>query len=164
MRFLHFVSWSVSLSSEWRIMLTRRMNEKKKDLFWVPRERERDQVLGKGEKRRVALWLGCPVSVEVFNEKMLCGFWLICCWWNFMEVWCVCCWFLFCQNWVLAQIDKGKKTKSDKHDLFGRSGLITWKYQFSYNHWIKQCCGLVSTWMGNCSSVAWVLLLTLKVG
>ena len=46
----------------------------------------------------------------------------------------------------------------------GRSGLSTWKYQFSYDHWSKATLSSVSTWMGHCSSVAWVLLLTLKVG
>ena len=47
----------------------------------------------------------------------------------------------------------------------GRSGLSTWKYQFSYDHWSQATLSSVSgTWMGDCSSVAWVLLLTLKVG
>ena len=50
-----------------------------------------------------------------------------------------------------------------KYEL-GRSGLSTWKYQFSYDHWSPATLGSVSTWMGDCSSVAWVLLLTLKVG
>ena len=45
---------------------------------------------------------------------------------------------------------------------WGRSGLSTWKYQFSYNHWSQATLSSVSTWMGNCSSVAWALLLTLK--
>ena len=36
----------------------------------------------------------------------------------------------------------------------GRSGLSTWKYQFSYNHWSQATLSLVSTWMGDCSSVA----------
>ena len=47
---------------------------------------------------------------------------------------------------------------------FWRSGLSTKKYQFSYDHWSQATLSSVSTWMGNCSSVAWVLLLTLKVG
>ena len=46
----------------------------------------------------------------------------------------------------------------------GRSGLSTWKYQFSYDHWSQATLSLVSTWMGDCSSVVWVLLLSLKVG
>ena len=45
-----------------------------------------------------------------------------------------------------------------------RSGLSTWKYQFSYDHWSQATLSSVSTWMGNCASDAWVLLLTLKVG
>ena len=45
-----------------------------------------------------------------------------------------------------------------------RSGLSTWKYQFSYDHWSQAMLCSVSTWMRNCSSVAWVLKLTLKVG
>ena len=43
-----------------------------------------------------------------------------------------------------------------------RSGLSTWKYQFSYDHWSQTTLSSVSTWMGNCASVAWVLLLTFK--
>ena len=35
-----------------------------------------------------------------------------------------------------------------------------WKYQFSNNHWSQATLILVSTWMGDCSSVVWVLLLT----
>ena len=46
----------------------------------------------------------------------------------------------------------------------GLSGLSTWKYQLSYNHWSKATLSSVNTWMGDCSSVAWVLLVTLKVG
>ena len=42
--------------------------------------------------------------------------------------------------------------------------LETWKYQFSYDHWSQAMLSLVSTWMGDCSSVAWVLRLTLTVG
>ena len=45
-----------------------------------------------------------------------------------------------------------------------RSNLSTWKYQFLYDHLSQTTLSLVSTWMGGCSSVAWVLLLTLKVG
>ena len=45
----------------------------------------------------------------------------------------------------------------------GRSGLSTWKYQLSYDHWSQATVSSVSTWMGDCSSVALVLLLTLKV-
>ena len=41
--------------------------------------------------------------------------------------------------------------------------LINWKCQFSYDHWSQATLSSVSTWMGDCSSVAWVLLLTLKV-
>ena len=51
-----------------------------------------------------------------------------------------------------------------KGEAHGRSGLSTWKYQFSYNHWSQATLSSVSTWMGSCSSVVWVLLLTLKVG
>ena len=47
---------------------------------------------------------------------------------------------------------------------YGRSGLSTWKHQFSYDHWSQATLSSDSTWMGDCSSVAWVLLLTLKVG
>ena len=51
------------------------------------------------------------------------------------------------------------KTKNE-----GQSGLSTWKYQFSYDHWSEAMLSLVSTWIGDSrSSVAWVLLLTLKV-
>ena len=54
--------------------------------------------------------------------------------------------------------------KCDKRERFGRSSLSTWKYQFSYDHWSQATLGSVSTSMGDCSSVAWVLLLTHKVG
>ena len=54
--------------------------------------------------------------------------------------------------------------RQNKKYIWGRSGLSTWKYQFSYNHWSQTTLSLVSTWMGDCSSLAWVLLLTLKVG
>ena len=51
------------------------------------------------------------------------------------------------------------------NSLPGRSVLLTWKYQFSYDHWSQAMLGSVSTWMGDShSSVVWVLLLTLKVG
>ena len=47
----------------------------------------------------------------------------------------------------------------------GCSGLSTWKYQFSYDHWSQATLSSASTWMGDSgSSVAWVLLLTIKVG
>ena len=45
----------------------------------------------------------------------------------------------------------------------GRSDLLTWKYQFSYDHWSQAMLSSVSTWMGDCSSVARVLLLTLDL-
>ena len=48
--------------------------------------------------------------------------------------------------------------------LVGRSGLSTWKYQFLYDNWSQAILSSVSTWMDDCSSVAWVLLLTLKLG
>ena len=35
------------------------------------------------------------------------------------------------------------------------------EYQFLSNHWSQAMLSLVSTWMGDCSSVVWVLLLTL---
>ena len=44
----------------------------------------------------------------------------------------------------------------------GRSGLSTWKYHFSYDHWSQAMLSSVSSWMGHCSSVARGLLLTLK--
>ena len=44
------------------------------------------------------------------------------------------------------------------------SDLSTWKYQFSYDHWCQATLSSVSTWMGDCSSVVWVLPLTLNVG
>ena len=44
----------------------------------------------------------------------------------------------------------------------GRSSLSTWKYQFSYNHWSQAMLSSDSTWMGDCWSVVWLLLLTLK--
>ena len=43
-------------------------------------------------------------------------------------------------------------------------GLSIWKYQFLVNYWSQAMLSTVSTWVGDCSSVAWVLLLTLKVG
>ena len=43
-----------------------------------------------------------------------------------------------------------------------RSGLSTWKYQFSYDHWSQATLSLVSTSVGDCSSVVWVLLITPK--
>ena len=43
----------------------------------------------------------------------------------------------------------------------GHSDLSTMKYQFSYDHWNQATLSLVSTWMGDCSRDAWVLLLTL---
>ena len=49
-------------------------------------------------------------------------------------------------------------------DGLGSSGLSTWKYQFLYDHWGQATLSLVSTWMGDYSNDAWVLLLTLKVG
>ena len=45
-----------------------------------------------------------------------------------------------------------------------RSGLSTWKSQFSYDHWSQATLSSVSAWMWDSgSSVAWVLPLTLKV-
>ena len=38
------------------------------------------------------------------------------------------------------------------------------KKQFSHNHWSQAMLNLVTSWMGDCSSVAWVMLLTLRVG
>ena len=38
-----------------------------------------------------------------------------------------------------------------------RSGLLTWKYQFSYGHWSQAILSSVSTWIKDYSSVAWVL-------
>ena len=52
----------------------------------------------------------------------------------------------------------------DKLTMLGAAAYQLWKYQFSYNHWSQATLSSVSTWMGDCSSVAWVLLLTLKVG
>ena len=84
----------------------------------------------------------------------------------------------FCNN-TIGFLRLGTKRYSrvmDKHDFIsssitraqlenlGRSGLSTWKYQFSYDHWSQATLSSVSTWMGLCLSVAWVLLLTLKVG
>ena len=54
--------------------------------------------------------------------------------------------------------------KTPINPVTGRSGLSTWKYQFSYDHWSQATLSSVSTWMGDCSSVAWGLLLTHKVG
>ena len=52
-----------------------------------------------------------------------------------------------------------------KHEInLKSSGLSTWKYVWSYDHWSQATLSLVSTWMRCYSSVAWVLLLTLKVG
>ena len=43
------------------------------------------------------------------------------------------------------------------------SDLSTWEYQFSYAYWSQATLSSVSTWMGDSySSVAWVLLITLK--
>ena len=50
------------------------------------------------------------------------------------------------------------------YDIISVQRLSSWKYQFSYNHWSQAKLSLVCTWMGDCSSVVWVLLLTLKVG
>ena len=44
----------------------------------------------------------------------------------------------------------------------GRSGLSTWKYQFSYDHWSQATLSSVSTWVGYGSNVARVLLITVK--
>ena len=63
-----------------------------------------------------------------------------------------------------ALFDKKNILQAKNHVYLGRSGLSTWKYQFSYDHWSQATSSSVSTWMGHCSSVAWVLLLTLKVG
>ena len=65
----------------------------------------------------------------------------------------------------LAQIFsfiKGRQYLAQIKFQIGHSGLSTWKYQFSYNHWSQATLSLVSTWMGDCSSVTWVLLLTLN--
>ena len=64
-------------------------------------------------------------------------------------------WQLLYLKWIMGPINLV---------CYGSSGLSTWNYQFSYDHWSQATLSLVSTWMGNCSSVAWVLLLTLKVG
>ena len=61
--------------------------------------------------------------------------------------------------WILIKVHTGSIC-----NFYRRSGLSTWKYQFSYDHWSQAMLSSVSTWMGDCSSVAWVLLLTLKVG
>ena len=37
---------------------------------------------------------------------------------------------------------------------YRRSGLSTWEYQFLYDHWSQAMLSSVSTWMGDCSSVA----------
>ena len=42
---------------------------------------------------------------------------------------------------------------SHKYSVW-RSDLSTWKYQFSYNYWRQATLSSVSTWMGDCSSVA----------
>ena len=51
---------------------------------------------------------------------------------------------------------------------YGHSGwaqqLSTWKYQLLYDHWSQATMSLVTTWMEDCSSAAWVLLLALKFG
>ena len=40
-----------------------------------------------------------------------------------------------------------------------------WKYQFSRDRWSQAMLSSVSTWIGDfCSSVVWLLLLTLKIG
>ena len=49
-----------------------------------------------------------------------------------------------------------------KPRCLGCSSLSTSKYQFSYDYQSQAMLSSVSTWMGNRSSVAWVLLLTLK--
>ena len=38
-----------------------------------------------------------------------------------------------------------------------RQIISTWKYQFSYDHWSQAMWSSVSTWMADCSSVAWVV-------
>ena len=42
--------------------------------------------------------------------------------------------------------------------------LINLEIPVLYDHWSQATLSSVSTWMGDCSSIAWVLLLTLKVG
>ena len=44
-----------------------------------------------------------------------------------------------------------------------RRVLWAWKYQFPYDHWSQAMFISVSTWMGDFSSIVWVLLLTLKI-
>ena len=41
--------------------------------------------------------------------------------------------------------------KYNHDNNFGHSGLSTWKYKFSYDHWSQAMLSSVSTWMGDCS-------------
>ena len=50
------------------------------------------------------------------------------------------------------------------HDFHPQQKLSTWKYQLSYDHSSQAASNSVSSYMGDGSSFAWVLLLTLKVG
>ena len=54
--------------------------------------------------------------------------------------------------------------KEQKYSELGRNCLSTWECQFSYNHCSQATLISVSASMGDCSSAAWVWLLTLKVG
>ena len=60
------------------------------------------------------------------------------------------------------------QTYKGSHRVVYRDGFptqlswSTWKYQFSHDHWSQAMLNSASTWMGGCSSVARVLLLTLK--
>ena len=80
-----------------------------------------------------------------------------CFWHSGMDSWC---------SYVGHKLSPLKAGKTCGHVAIklyvGRSDLSTWKYQFSYDHWSQATLISVSTWMGDCSSVAWVLLLTLK--
>ena len=68
-------------------------------------------------------------------------------------------------TWLYVRIHTRVCSLLDKSGSLGRSGLSTWKYQFSYDYWSQATLSLVSAWMRDSrSSVAWVLLLTLKVG
>ena len=64
--------------------------------------------------------------------------------------------FRYFNNLFQIQLDCSLSiyTSSLSGIYFGRSGLSTWKYQFSYDHCSQATLSLVSTWMGHCSSVA----------
>ena len=120
-----------------------------------------------------------------FNSIPLLSRWLffLKCWWTGRDVrvyiYSVYYVTILCQSAVkflpiqrYIEIQTGRHSPGyyflDMYILFpknayqlGSSGLSTWKYQFSYDHWSRATLSSVSTtWMGDCSSVAWMLLLT----